>query len=151
LVRNTRPEPTGPESISLVLERLVQNRATNLASKNTACLGEILSRIVQVWLKPSWPPMPDCYRQKTDVLCSLVVLFQSKGSLRWNTSGLDLLKRNDPSRYVRNPGNCLSLRQMLVTCLRKESTRRQSAVLLIMEMVGEGTLITLCDSEHWEN
>jgi len=57
------------------------DRATNLTSKNTACLGEILSCTEQVWLNPNWPPLPDCYCQKTDVLCSLVVLFQNKRSL----------------------------------------------------------------------
>ena len=61
------------------------------------------------------------------------------------------LKKNDPSRYVHNPGIGLFLRPTLVICLRKESIGGQSAVLLIMEMVGEGTLVTICDSIHWES
>ena len=44
-------------------------------TKNTACLGEILFRTEQVWLKLNWPPLLDCYCQKTDVLRSPVVLF----------------------------------------------------------------------------
>ena len=50
------------------------DRAIHL-TKNTACLGEVLSRTEQVWLKPNWPPLLDRYRQKTDVLRSPVVLF----------------------------------------------------------------------------
>jgi len=34
----------------------------------------------------------------------------------------------------------------LVLCLRKESIGRQSAVLLVMEMIGEGTLVAICGS-----
>ena len=64
-----------------------------------------------------------------------------------NTSGLDLLKKNDPSRHVHNPGIKLKPpRYTLVLCLRVESIGRQSAVLSVMEMIGEGTLVALCDS-----
>ena len=68
-----------------------------------------------------------------------------------NTSGLDLLKRNDPSRRVHNPGLKVTPCYTLVLCLRVESTGRQSAVLSVMEMIGEGTLGALCDSIHRES
>ena len=68
----------------------------------------------------------------------------------WITSEFDLLK-NDPSRHVHNPGICLSPDYTLVLCLREESIGGQSAVLLIMEMIGEGTLVAICDFLHWEN
>ena len=42
---------------------------------NLACLGEILSLYSASLVIPNWPLLPDCYCQKTDVLCSPVVLF----------------------------------------------------------------------------
>ena len=63
-----------------------------------------------------------------------------------NTSGLDLLKRYDPSRHVHNPGIKLPPRYTLVLCLRVESIGGQRAVLSVMEMIGEGTLVAICDS-----
>jgi len=53
---------------------------------------------------------------------------------------------NDPSRHVNNPGIRVFPRDTLVLCLCVESVRGQSAVLSVMEMIGEGTLVAIRDS-----
>ena len=109
------------------------HRANNL-TKNTTWAS-----LVQ---KPDWPPLLDCYCQKTGILL--------KGRLSKYLWAWSLEKERSKSSRTQ-PRDWFTPRYTLVLCLRVEYIGRQSAVLSVMEMIGEGTLVTTCGSIHWEN
>ena len=116
------------------------HRANNLTKNTTwASLVE----------RPDWPPLLDCYCQKTDVLRSPVVSFL-RGRLSKYLWAWSLEQERFKSSRTQ-PRDWFIPRCTLVLCLRVESIRGQSAVLSVMEVSGEGTFVAKCDSLHWES
>ena len=86
------------------------------------------SRGSTFWSIPNWPPLLDCYCQKTDVLCSPVVLFQNKGSLMWNNLWVWPLKERSKSSRTQPRDSFIPLSHpgTLFTCRVRWRAERRS-------------------------